>query len=99
MLQWEDFRKENALTIMNKYRSVLPSFNDDIQGTGAVALAGLLGACRVTGHKLGDERWWCSAPAPAASASRGRSAQACAHVGLDDAADPRSVWRCSTAAA
>jgi malate dehydrogenase (oxaloacetate-decarboxylating) len=56
VLQWEDFRKDNALTIMNKYRSVLPSFNDDIQGTGAIALAGLLGAGRISGRALGDER-------------------------------------------
>jgi malate dehydrogenase (oxaloacetate-decarboxylating) len=56
VLQWEDFRKDNALTIMNKYRSVLPSFNDDIQGTGAIALAGLLGAGRISGRALRDER-------------------------------------------
>ena len=41
---------------MNRYRKVLPSFNDDIQGTGAVALAGLIGSGRVSGRELGDER-------------------------------------------
>ena len=54
VLQWEDFRKENALTIMNKYRKVLPSFNDDIQGTGAVALAG--SARRVSNHRPQTQR-------------------------------------------
>ncbi len=55
-LQWEDFATPHALPILNRYRDQLLTFNDDIQGTSAVALGAILGAVSVTGKRLKDQQ-------------------------------------------
>ena len=58
-LHWEDFGRGNAANILEKYRSKIPTFNDDIQGTGIVTLGGVFGAMAISGQKLRDQVYLC----------------------------------------
>jgi len=82
LLQWEDFGRGNARRLLDRYRDRICSFNDDIQGTGAVTLAALLAALRVTGVPLTGQRVVILGAGSAATGIADQIAAALRHEGL-----------------
>ena len=92
LLQWEDFSKHNAPRILTRYRERLCTFNDDIQGTGAVTVAGLLAASKLTKSKLSEHQ---IVILGAGSSAVGISDQIVAvmqHEGLSEGEARANIW-------
>ncbi|NJD30178.1 MAG: NAD-dependent malic enzyme [Chloroflexi bacterium] len=70
VVQWEDFKQHNALRVLERYRHRLPSFNDDVQGTGGVTLGGLLAARSARGGLAGERILFLGAGAAALGIGR-----------------------------
>jgi malate dehydrogenase (oxaloacetate-decarboxylating) len=92
LLQWEDFAKSNARRLLERYRDQICTFNDDIQGTGAVTLAGLLVAVDLTRSTLGQQRIVILGAGSAATGIAGQITAAMQSEGslLDEAR--RAIW-------
>ena len=92
LLQFEDFLTPNAYALLNKYRDRLLCFNDDIQGTAAVALAGVYASTRITGRKFADLRIMFLGAGSAATGIADLMASALVDEGLSLDEARRRLW-------
>ncbi len=91
-IQFEDFALSHAAPLLARYRDRVCCYNDDIQGTAAVALAGILGALRITGGTLADQRFLFLGAGSAATGIAGLIAKALVEDGVDERIAESHCW-------
>jgi malate dehydrogenase (oxaloacetate-decarboxylating)(NADP+) len=92
VVQFEDFANHNAFRLLRRYRDRICCFNDDIQGTASVTVAGILSALRVTGRRMSEQTFLCLGAGEAATGISDLLAAAMVDDGLDPAAARRRCW-------
>ncbi|PEF97995.1 NAD-dependent malic enzyme [Bacillus toyonensis] len=92
LLHWEDFSSRNARKILDKYRHDVCTFNDDIQGTGAVSLAAVLSAVKASGVPLSEHRVVVFGAGTAGIGIADQVRDAMVRVGLSDEESHNRFW-------
>ncbi len=92
LLQWEDFARDNAQRLLDRYKERICSFNDDIQGTAAVALAGLHAAVKTTASRMRDQQVVIFGAGSAGTGIAGHIVQAMVEEGISEKEARERIW-------